>query len=84
MSYLRLTSDFGDIQDEVGFYTVLGATVGDEEGPEFFFEGLWRKATAHVRIDPAHFDEIEDIQVDDHASLKLDGPTVNAGVRWTF
>jgi hypothetical protein len=83
-SYFLLDSDFGEIQDELGYYAALGATVGDGRGAEFFFEGLYRKATAHVKIDPQHFDDIDDINVDDEAALKLDGLGVNAGVRWTF
>jgi hypothetical protein len=83
-SYFLLDSDFGEIQDELGYYAAIGATVGDGRGAEFFFEGLYRKATAHVKIDPQHFDEIGDINVDDNAALKLDGVGVNVGVRWTF
>ena len=83
-SYFLLDSDFGEIKDELGYYAALGATVGDGRGADFFFEGVYRKATAHVKIDPEHFEDIDDINVDPDAALKLDGIGVNAGVRWTF
>lgn len=83
-SYFLLDSDFGEIKDELGYYAALGATVGDGRGADFFFEGVYRKATAHVKIDPEHFDDIDDINVDPNAALKLDGFGVNAGVRWGF
>lgn len=84
LTYFRLNSDFGDIKDEVGYYAALGGAVGDGKGADFFFEGNFRKATAHVTIDPQHFSQIDDIHVRDHATLKLDGFGANVGVRWYF
>ena len=84
LTYYFLDSDFGEISDEVGYYASVGATVGDDEGAQFFFEGLWRQTSAHVKIDPEHFDDIDDINVDDRADFDLDGFAANVGVRWTF
>ena len=83
-SYFLLDSDFGNISDELGYYAALGATMGDGAGAEFFLEGTWRKATAEVELDPEDLEDIDDIEVDDHADLDLDGLGVNLGVRWTF
>jgi hypothetical protein len=83
-SYFLLDSDFGEISDELGYYAAVGATVGDGEGTDFFFEGTWRKATAEVELDPQQLDDIDDIDVDDHADVDLDGVGVNLGLRWYF
>jgi hypothetical protein len=83
-SYFLLDSDFGEISDELGYYAVAGATVGDDEGAQFYFEGTWRKATAEVELDPEDIEDIPDIEIDEHADLDLDGLGVNVGVRWTF
>lgn len=83
-SYFFLDSDFGEIADELGWYATAGATVGDGQGAEFFFEGTWRKARAEVRVDPEDLEDIDDINAEDRVSFDLDGFGVNAGVRWTF
>jgi hypothetical protein len=84
LSYFLLDSDFGEISDELGYYALVGATVGDGEGTDFFFEGTWRKATAEVELDPEDLEDIDDIDVQDHADFDLDGVGVNLGLRWYF
>ena len=83
-SYFLLDSDFGEIADELGWYASLGATMGDGDGADFFFEGVWRKATAEVRVDPEDLDDIDDINAEDRVGFDLDGFGVNVGVRWNF
>lgn len=83
-SYFLLDSDFGEIDDELGYFAALGATIGDGRGPELFVEAHWRKATAQVRLDPEDLDDIDDIEVEDRADLDLDGIGAHLGVRWTF
>jgi len=83
-TYFLLDSDFGNINDEVGYYATLGATMGDGEGAEFFVEGLYRKLTARVELDPEDLEDIDDIDIEDHANVDLDGFGVNLGVRWIF
>lgn len=83
-SYFFLDSDFGEIADELGYYAVVGATLGDGEGTDFFVEGLWRKATAQVEIDPERLDDIDDLEVDSRADVDLEGLGVNLGFRWHF
>lgn len=83
-AYFLLDSDFGEIEDELGYYAALGATVGDGHGAEFFVEGTWRKATAQVRLDPEDLEDVDDIDVDDRADVDLDGVGLNLGIRWSF
>ena len=61
-----------------------GATVGDGAGAEFFFEGIWRQASAEVEVDPEDLGDIDDIDVDNSPSFDIDGFGVNVGVRWAF
>jgi hypothetical protein len=84
LSYFFLDSDFGEINDELGWYALVGATFGDQEGAQFFVEGTWRKAEAQVELDPDDLDDIDDIGVADTARFDIDGFGVNAGVRWSF
>lgn len=83
-SYFLLDSDFGEVDDELGYYAALGANIGDREGASFFIEGIWRKATAQVRLDPEELDQIDDLDVEDRADIDLDGVGANLGVRWRF
>jgi hypothetical protein len=83
-SYFLLDSDFGEVDDELGYYASVGATMGHDDGAQFFIEGLWRKATAEVRLDPDALDDVDDIDVEDRADLDIDGLGVNLGVRWGF
>jgi hypothetical protein len=41
-------------------------------------------ATAGIELDPQALDDIDDINVVDHATLDLGGFGVNLGVRWSF
>jgi hypothetical protein len=83
-SYFLIDSDFGEIQDQLGYYLAAGATVGDGEGADFFFEGVWRQASAEVEVDPEDLGDIDDIEVDNTPSFDIDGFGVNIGVRWNF
>jgi hypothetical protein len=83
-SYFMLDSDFGEVKDELGWYAALGATIGDNEGAQFFFEGVWRKASAQVEVDPDELDDIDDIDSDGRVDFDLDGFGANVGVRFTF
>jgi len=83
-SYFLLDSDFGEVKDELGYYATLGATMGDQDGAQFFIEGIWRKASAQVELDPEELDQIDDINVTEHADLDIDGVGINLGVRWGF
>lgn len=87
VSYVMLDSDFGDLDDETGFYGVVGFRTARAEGVGFFVEGLYR--TIEASVDPDDFDDVDDPDdvpdlFTDDVAIDLDGFTVNAGVtfRW--
>ena len=84
VSYFLLDSDFGEIDDEVGWFAGLGATIGDGDGAEFYVEANYRKAEAEIQLDPQDLDDIDDIDVGENARFDMDGVGANMGVRWTF
>lgn len=83
-SYVLLDSDFADLDDETGYYGVVGFRTAGTSGMGFFVEGLYRSIEASIDPDDVEeFDDIRDSFTDDIA-LDLDGISVNAGVtfRW--
>ena len=84
VSYFLMDSDFGEINDELGYYAGLGAGIGNPDGMSFFAEAIYRSAEAEVELDPDELDDIDDIDVRDSATFDLDGIGVNAGLRFSF
>ncbi len=82
--YYLLDSDFGEVEDEVGYYAAVGAAFGNPDRIQFFVEGTYRKMEGTVELDPEDLDDIDDIDVRDKADFDLDGFGANLGVRWTF
>jgi hypothetical protein len=78
--YYLLDSDFGDVDDEGGWYALFGLGFGDREGASFFVEGQWRKMEATVEEDPDDPFDFEGF--DEGVALDLDGLGFNAGVTW--
>lgn len=78
-SYFLLDSDFGEINDELGYYASLGAEIGDGQGADLVIEGVWRKASARVELDPEELDDVDDLEIEDHANFDIDGLGVNVG-----
>ena len=76
--YLLDTTDF-DVDDEVGYYGVLGADIKGASGLGFMVEGIYRNMEATVRGD---FNDNPDI--DEDVDLQLGGFGVNAGLVWSF
>ena len=76
--YLLDTNRF-DIDDEVGYYAVLGADIKGASGLGFMVEGIYRNMEATVR---GELDDNPD--VDDEVDLQLGGFGVNAGLVWSF
>lgn len=84
VSYFLLDSDFGEVNDELGYYAALGAGFGNPDGMSFFAEAIYRSAEAEVELDPDELDDIDDIEVRDTATFDLDGLGINAGLRFSF
>lgn len=83
-TYYLLDSDFGEVDDEVGGYALLGVDLGNPEGVSFFVEGFWRVAEAKLSFDPDDFDDIDDIDLVNRVPVDLNGLGVNAGLSWRF
>lgn len=84
VGYYLLDSDFGEVNDEVGYNGTFGLGFGDQEGMQFFAEATYRKVEGQVELDPNDFDDIDDIDVKDKVNFDLDGVGLNAGLRWFF
>ena len=78
--YYFLDSDFGDVDDEGGWFGLFGLGFGDSEGASFFVEAQYRKMEATVEEDPDNPFDFEGF--DDEVVLDLDGVGFNAGVTW--
>lgn len=76
--YLLDTNRF-DIDDEVGYYAVLGADIKAASGLGFMVEGIYRNMEATVRGDLT-----DNPNVDEDVDLQLGGFGVNAGLVWSF
>lgn len=81
--YYMLDTTEGEIDDEVGFYAVLGAEFGRQDsGLGFMVEGIYRQMEATVTDDPDDFPDPGDVE--DEVKFQLDGLGVNAGIVWRF
>jgi hypothetical protein len=78
-SYYLLDSEFGELDDEFGWYAALGSAFGDGRGMDFFAELLFRRAKGTVDIS-----EIGDDGFEDRLPLDLSGLGANVGVRWNW
>ncbi|MES1240108.1 MAG: outer membrane beta-barrel protein [Acidobacteriota bacterium] len=80
-SYFMLDTSEGDIDDEVGWYAVVGAEFGRQpSGLGFMAEAIYRGVEATVTEDSDGFPD----DVHDDVNLNLDGLGVNAGLVWRF
>ena len=76
VTYFQFDATYGDIDDEWGYYGMLGATIGGDTF-RFFIEGIYRDVNATIKYDD--FDLVEE-------SVKLDigGFGINTGLEWRF
>jgi opacity protein-like surface antigen len=77
--YYLLDTTEGDIDDEVGFYGVIGTDFGNPDGLSFMVEGIYRNMEASVRGDLD-----DDPDVDEDVDIQLGGFGINAGLVWRF
>ena len=77
-SYYILDSEFGDVDDEYGWYAGLGTSIGGGN-VAFFAEILYRSAEGTADIS-----EIGDDAFDDTLPIDLTGFGANAGIRWNW
>jgi hypothetical protein len=80
-SYYIVDSHFGNVDDESGWYGLLGLGFGDKQGASFFVEGQYRWVEATVKEDPDHPFDFPGFE---RTKINLDGWAFNAGVSWRF
>ncbi len=75
LSYYFLETNLFELDDEVGYYGLVGLVAGGQgDGPAFFAEALYRSVEGTVTDSSL----VEDVDLD------LSGPNVNAGVLFRF
>lgn len=82
--YLFLDSDFGDVDDEAGWYARLGTEFAQYNGNGFFVEAGYRGVEVTVENDPEDFDDFDDIEFEEETEVDLSGAMVNLGYVWRF
>jgi hypothetical protein len=82
--YYLLDSDFGDVDDEFGWYGAFGSSFGNGTGAEFFAEANYRGVEGTVEVDPETVSDIDDLEFDDSADIDLSGVGVNVGLNWRW
>lgn len=79
--YYMLDTTEGEIDDEVGFYAVLGAEFARQpSGLSFMAEAIYRSMEATITEDEDGFPD----DIRDDVAFDLDGLGVNAGITWRF
>lgn len=79
--YYLLDTTEGQIDDEVGFYALVGAEFGQRaSGLSFMAEAIYRQMEATVTEDEDGFPD----DIRDDVAFQLDGLGVNAGIVWRF
>ena len=79
--YYLLDTTEGDIDDEVGWYAVLGGEFARRpSGLSFMAEAIYRQMEATVKEDRDGFPD----HIHDDVTFQLDGLGVNAGLVWHF
>ncbi len=84
-TYFLLDSNFGEIDDEVGYYLTAGLELGGGGGGVgFFAEALYRNVEGTLNFDPEDIEDIEDVEIEDEVAIDLSGLAVNAGIVFRF
>jgi hypothetical protein len=82
VGYYFLDTDLGEVNDEGGYYGILGLNFGNVDKASFFVEANYRRMEATVERDP---DELSDFEgFDEDVDIDLDGLGFNVGVSWRF
>ena len=82
--YYLLDNSRFDVDDEFGYYAVVGFTAGDPDGTAFVLEGVYRKVEGSVVNDPSSLDDVDDLDFNNAVDVDLDGIALNAGVIFRF
>lgn len=79
-SYFMLDTNRGEIDDEVGWYGVVGADIGAPNGLSFMAEAIYRNVEATVTDE----EDLTDPDIEDEVAFDLGGIGVNLGLVWRF
>lgn len=79
-TYVILDPEFGEADDQAGWFAEAGVRTDRASGINFFAEAVYRGIESTVNFDPEDFDDIDDIEFRDEVDLDLSGFSVNAGV----
>jgi len=82
VGYYILDTDVGNVDDEGGYYGLLGLGFGNPEKANFFVEANYRRMEATVEEDPNDPFDFEGF--DENVAIDLDGLGFNVGVTWRF
>ena len=77
-SYLLLDTNRGNIDNELGWYGVVGADIKTDHGFGVMLEGTYRSVDSTIR------DRGDDTTVDDRVDVQLRGFGANLGLVWSF
>lgn len=83
-TYYFIDSDFGDVDDEAGWYARVGTEFGQVNGNGFFAEAGYRGVEVTVENDPEDFDDFDDIEFEEQTEVDLSGALVNVGYVWRW
>lgn len=83
-TYYFIDSDFGNVDDEAGWYARIGAEFGEPGGSGFFAEAGYRGVEVTVENDPSDFDDFDDLDFEEQTDVDLSGAVVNAGYVWRW
>ncbi len=75
-SWAQLRSEIGELDDEIGYYALLGAELGDEIGPRFFVDVTYRNLDGSIKRRGG--------SVSYQEAIDLSGPGINAGITWRW
>ena len=82
VGYYMLDTELGDVNDEGGYYGLVGMGFGNPEKANFFVEANYRRMEATVEVDP---DTVSDFEgFDENVGIDLDGLGFNVGVSFRF
>ena len=84
LSYFMLDSNDVEINDEAGFYAVVGSEFGMRENLNFMVEAMYRDMEATVERDPNSVRDVSNIELENESTVELGGFGINAGVSWRF
>lgn len=76
-SYYFMDTNAGDVDDEVGWYLLVGGEMGMTQGLSFMLEGTYRSVEATIK--PG-----QGATLITDSKLNIDGFGANAGVVWRF